>query len=308
MSQQKPYRFQKIIRLLCLTAATLLSGCQPEPTAPSNPSGAATTKESGNDLAAARRGFSTQLLRATPSPQRYEDATPPPGVQEVAYSSGDLELKAWLSADPGDGQQHPTVVFLHGGFAFAEVDWQDAQPFVEAGFVLLMPMLRGENGNPGNFEAYYGEVDDAIAAGEFVAQLPYVDKENIFLTGHSAGGVVCALAAMMPSRYKAAAPLSGWLDQSIGIMEKDPALVPYDANNRHEIRLRNPMAFTASLQVPVKLYGEQGEVSRLNLAFQRSARQHGKSCDVVVVDGDHWSMVAPAVEDAISWFREQIKK
>jgi dipeptidyl aminopeptidase/acylaminoacyl peptidase len=43
----------------------------------------------------------------------------------------------------------------------------------------MTPTLRGENGNPGNFECFYGEVDDVIAAGRYLATLPYVDPKHI---------------------------------------------------------------------------------------------------------------------------------
>lgn len=34
------------------------------------------------------------------------------------------------------------------------------------------------------------------------------------------------------------------------------------------------------------------------------ARQAGKDCELVVVKGDHQAMVAPAVQQAIAWFRQ----
>jgi len=142
----------------------------------------------GVDLAEARRGFTTKLNRRGPAPQEFEDATPPAGVKEVHYTSGGLKLKAWVSEDPGQGETRPAVVYLHGGWSFSPIDWQDAVPFVDAGFVVIMPMLRSEKGNPGVYEGFYGEVDDAIAAGRFVSELPYVDKDNVFVAGHSVGG------------------------------------------------------------------------------------------------------------------------
>src|SRR5207247_4930451 len=106
----------------------------------------------GGDLAGARKDFVTKLRVRGPAPQPYKQETLPAGVQEVEYTSGDLKLKGWLSADPGDGKRHPAVVFLHGGFSFDISDWRDAAPFAEAGFILFMPMLRAENGNPGVYE------------------------------------------------------------------------------------------------------------------------------------------------------------
>jgi dipeptidyl aminopeptidase/acylaminoacyl peptidase len=132
-------------------------------------------------------------------------------VTEVEYMSGDLKLKGWLSADAGDGRKRPAVVFLHGGWSFDVEDWRDAEPFAQAGFVLFMPTLRAENGNPGIYESFLGEVDDAIAAGRFVSSLPNVDG-NVFVAGHSVGGVLTCLVAMLPSPYKAAAALDAYVD------------------------------------------------------------------------------------------------
>jgi len=40
----------------------------------------------------------------------------------------------------------PAVLFVHGGFEMGAADWDMALPYWEAGFVLVLPMLRGENG------------------------------------------------------------------------------------------------------------------------------------------------------------------
>jgi dipeptidyl aminopeptidase/acylaminoacyl peptidase len=160
-------------------------------------------------------------------------------VQQAEYPSGSLRLKGWLSADPGDGKRRPAVVFLHGGWSFDAQDWRDAAPFVEAGFVLFMPMLRSENGNPGVYESLYGEVDDAIAAGRFVASLPYVDGQNTYVAGHSVGAVLTTLVVMMPSPYKAAAALSGYLDMETWAALSPAPQVPYDRKDANEVRVRN---------------------------------------------------------------------
>ena len=262
---------------------------------------------SSADLASVRRGFITKLNSRGPAPQAYEEATPPPGVKEMYYTSGNLQLKAWLSEDPGDGKKHPAVVYLHGGWAFAPIDWQDAAPFVDAGFVLLMPMLRAENGNPGTYEGFYGEVDDAIAAGQFVSELPQVDPERVFVAGHSVGAVLATLAAMTPSPYKAAAALSGYLDMKSWCDFEHPSRVIFDTTNLEEIRLRDPMAFAGSLQIPLILYAERGGMDEINALFLKRAKGAGKTCELFVVEGDHMSMVAPSVQHAIKWFAKQGK-
>lgn len=288
------------MRGLLLGAVLLLAaaGCRPtdQPTQ-------GTAAAPADDLATARKGFVTKLRVRGPAPQPYRDAKPPAGVKEVEYTSGNLKLKGWLSADAGDGRKRPAVVYLHGGWAFGDGDWEDAEPFAKAGFVLFMPTLRGENGNPGIYESFLGEVDDAIAAGRFVSSLPNVDGGNVFVVGHSVGGVLTCLASMLPSPYKAAAALDGYVDMESWAAGSPDAHVPYDRDVPAEVRVRNPMAFAASIRCPLRLYaGKDGR--EVNAPLAAKARQAGKDCELVVVRGDHQAMVAPAVQRAIAWFRQ----
>jgi dipeptidyl aminopeptidase/acylaminoacyl peptidase len=289
-----------------LVAVTLLSaalaGCRPGSERSNRPSPAGPAA-AADDLASARKGFVTRLRVRGPAPQRYQNAKPPAGVKEVEYPSGDLKLKGWLSANAGDGKKRPAVVYLHGGWAFGVRDWEDAEPFVRAGFVLFMPMLRGENGNPGIYESFLGEVDDAIAAGRFVSSLPNVDGGNVFVAGHSVGGVLTCLVAMLPSPYKAAAALDGYVDMEDFAATSPDALVPYDRTDPREVRVRNPMAFVQSIRCPLRLYA--GEDAReVNAPLAARAKQAGKDCELVVVPGGHLAMVAPAVRRSIAWFRQ----
>lgn len=302
--KQKPGRL--FVRVVLATASSLLLlGCGKgnRSAPPDGPSAPNARLQGGDDLAAARKGFTTRLRVRGPAPQQYQRETPPRGVREVTYSSGNLALKGWLSEPPRDGKKRPAVVFLHGGWAFARSDWDDAAPFVPAGFVLFMPMLRGENGNPGNYESFYGEVDDAVAAGRFVASLPFVDADNVFVAGHSVGAVITCLTAMMPSPYRAAAALDGYVDMADWAAFSPPEQVPYDPTDHQEVRVRNPMAFVASLRCPLKLYaGRDGQ--DVNRPLAARAKELGKDCELVVVPGDHFAMVAPAVRNAIVWFRQ----
>jgi dipeptidyl aminopeptidase/acylaminoacyl peptidase len=288
--------------ILVAVLLTGMVGCssKAEPVDPSKPGRTTAPVE---DLATARKGFVTRLRVRGPAPQRYQKLRPPAGVKEVEYPSGDLKLKGWLSADTNDGKKRPAVVFLHGGWAFGTDDWEDAEPFVRAGFVLFMPTLRGENGNPGLYESFLGEVDDAIAAGRFVASLPSVDSGSVFVAGHSVGGVLTCLASMLPSPYKAAAALDGYVDMTSWAAGSPNAQVPYDRNAPEEVRVRNPISFVDSIRCPLRLYvGKDGQAVNAPLAAQ--ARQAGKDCELVFVGGDHQAMVAPAVKQASAWFRK----
>ena len=288
----------------CMVVILLLiaTGCRPASKPTGQPTPGMPLVEADN-LAGARKGFVTKLRARGPAPQSYRNERPPVGVKEVEFTSGDLKLKGWLSAGANDGQKRPAAVYLHGGWAFGDGDWEDAEPFAKAGFVLFMPTLRGENGNPGNYESFLGEVDDAIAAGRFVASLPNVDGANVFVAGHSVGGVLTCLVSMLPSPYKAAAAFEGYVEMESWVAGSPDDHVPYDRNSREEVRVRNPMAFAGSIRCPLRLYvGEGGR--EVNALLAARARRAGKDCQLVVVKGDHQEMVAPAVQQAIVWFRQ----
>jgi len=259
------------------------------------------------NLASARKQFVTKLLVRGPAPQRYQEGEPPANVKLVYYASANLKLKGWLSADAADGRKRPAVVFLHPDWALQAGVWKDAEAFAKAGFVLFIPMLRGENGNPGIYESFLGEAEDAIAAGRFVSSLPNVDGQNIFVVGHSVGGVLTCLVSMLPSSYKAAAAFGGYVDMDAWVSEAPEAFIPYDRTDDEEVKVRNPMAFVASIRCPLRLYAGPDE-REVNAALAARARLAEKDCELVVVQGNHAAMVVPAIQEAIAWFRQLASK
>ena len=70
--------------------------------------------------------------------------------------------------------------------------------------------------------------------------------------------ILTTLVALTPSRYKAAAGLSGYLDMESWVKFSERQEVIFDATNPEEVRLRNPMAFAASLKIPLILFAERG--------------------------------------------------
>jgi hypothetical protein len=89
-----------------------------------------------------------------------------------------IVLKAWIIEPAEARTKKPAVLFLHGGFAFGLDDWKMAEPYRAAGYVVMAPMLRGENGQAGFFSMFYDELNDVLA-------LP-VSSESSHLWMHSA--------------------------------------------------------------------------------------------------------------------------
>jgi dienelactone hydrolase len=263
---------------------------------------------------AARSHFRTKLLREAPSPQREVFALRAPDyVDQVEYpSSGGLRLKAWLARQPDTAHKLPAVLFLHGGFELGAADWDMAVPYWQAGFILMVPMLRGENGQPGTFSFLYDEVDDVLAAAERLAKIPGVDPSRIFLAGHSAGGTLTLLAIEASQRFRAAASFDGSPDQQLlynGSASKPGAHreVVFDPKNASELQMRSPLAYARSVKTPVRLYYSDEASIFMKLPSRRFvelARAQGVDAATIGVSGTHMSHVTQAMPQSIAFFRQ----
>lgn len=259
------------------------------------------------DYAVAREKFRTKLTRRGPSPQSFEPLSTPPGAQRVSYRSGGYQLTAFVDSPQPAAAPRPGVVFLHGGFAFGDGDWEMAQPFRNAGFVVMEPVLRGENGQPGHFTLYYDEVEDVLAAARHLKTLPHVDGDNIFVAGHSAGGALATLAALSAHDFRAAASYSGVMNQSMTITS-DPELEVFDTSDPREIRMRSPEAYAGSFKCPARLfYGSREYFLKDGVErTAKAAQARGLKVDAVQVPGDHFSSVSFAITRTIPFFRQHM--
>ncbi len=285
-------------KLFCLALVVFfchsLAGC-----------GATPLQSKTEDYAALRESFKTQPTRHGPSPQPSDPFSAPPGGQLMNYTSGGHQLKAIVDAVPDDGRRRPAVLFLHGGFAYSEEDWLMPQPFRDAGYFVMLPILRGENGQPGEFSLFYDELSDVLAAAEALAQLPQVNPEKIYVAGHSVGGTLTALAAMSSRRFRAATAFSGSMDVR-DTLSGLPAVAVFNTADPREIEMRSPLAFPRSFKCPTRLiYGQAETWARA--PTQRTAKlasEHSLDVQASEVPGDHFSSVPAAMQQAIQFFQQ----
>ena len=272
---------------------------EPEPVAP------ATDIDLDRPYIARRHAHETKLTATGPSPGKYADYEPPRGVVSVTYPSGELQLKAWYALPLGTSGMHnaPALVYFHGDFAFGPDDFEVVRPFLDAGYVVMTPMLRGENGNPGDFELLWGEVDDARAAIEWISNQAYVDRRRIYAFGHSIGGGIAAmltLDAQLPLRMSASCGViyvpetfARWARS-----EQNRELVRFDADDPRETTLR-----VLGPNLPWMVHRHVAYVGDADPWFldnaerlERRAWELGKPFEKVVVEGDHMKSLRPALD------------
>src|SRR5579884_1357367 len=191
----------------------LLTGCDRDHRKASarNGPGGNSTAGPRPSLVERKRDFKTLLIRRT----RDDDPPPEPPadlLRVVHYDSAVGPLPAYLSVTPKDGKRRPAIIWIHGGQcnSLGPVwEWrsrgndQSGLAFQEAGIVMMYPALRGGSGGPGVQEGFLGEVDDVIAARDFLAKQDSVDPNRIYLGGLSTGGTMALLVAESTDKFRA---------------------------------------------------------------------------------------------------------
>lgn len=268
-------------------------------------SSAATTESSSKtestadsqSFAEAHDAFQTTLAKE--DHDDYEIPDPPEGAFDlVHYPSTVGDLAAYVSSDPGDGEKHPMIIWVVGGwgngiddFPWCYPAWDDDQTgsaFWQAGVLTMYPSFRGGNGNPGYYETLFGEVDDLAAAYDYAASLPYVDPDRIYLGGHSTGGTRALLTAEYTDKFRAVFGF-GAVDK---IEYHNNSQFTFDTDNEEEYKMRSPIYWLDSVKTPTFLIeGSEGNAS--NLKNIESTSQNDNIHCYIMEGEDHWSVLAP---------------
>lgn len=254
--------------------------------------------DKGLSLTEARRGFKTSLTRQA---SNKEPAPKPPSqiFRTVRYESPVGKLTAYLTPDPQDGKKHPAIIWITGGDcnSIGEV-WEDAPPnndqtaaaFRKAGIVMMFPSLRGGNDNPGIKESFLGEVDDVLAAAQFLSSQDFVDTNRIYLGGHSTGGTLVLLVAECSDRFRAVFAF-GPVDDVAGY---GPEFLPFDTSSRREIELRSPVRWLDSIKSPVFVFEGTRQPSNLGPLKAMARASKNPMIHFLPVSGaTHFSILAP---------------
>ncbi|WP_375767438.1 alpha/beta fold hydrolase [Archangium gephyra] len=284
---------------LSLLALLSLGACRKtEPASPA-PLPAPQSQKTVAPVVAARRAFQTKLKDA---PTDHEPAPQPPaGVFEKVMYPAPLGNNVAYVTPVREGPRRPAVLWIQGGFNWGidESAWeesprdndQSARAFREAGLALMMPALRGCSGNPGSREYFLGEVDDVLAALDFLARRPDVDPEHIYLGGHSTGGTMALLAAASGPHVR-------------GVFAFGPVAVPnygetgtaLDRAAGKELAMRSPVVFMDLIRVPTLVIEGAEHGNTASFEPLRKAAKGAPVRFVAVPGGTHFTILAPLTE------------
>jgi len=194
---------------------------------------------------------------------------------KIKYRSraGDMDVPAYLFAPTTKrgARGHAAMVWVHGG---VHGDWGATMlPFVkeavERGYVIVTPDYRGSNGyGAAHYNAIdYGgkELDDVMAAYDYLKTLPYVDPDRVGIMGWSHGGFITSHLVMRDETpFKAAAAIVPVTNLVFRLGYKGPnyqrsfatqqALRGLPHEKREEYIKRSPLYQVEKLHIPILVH------------------------------------------------------
>ena len=302
-------RSVSVVLLVALLACT--SACKSSPPSTSNDTSSAKAPENANrvpegsdaptsKLAQARKNFRTVLVSRGEAPEPADIPPPDAPFRLVKYPAPVGQLAAYITPDPGDGKQHAAMIWITGGdcnsignvwSGFDERNEQSASAFRRAGMAMMFPSLRGGNDNPGRREGFLGEVDDILAATDYLAALPWIDPSRIYLGGHSTGGTLVLLAAaQVGTRYRAVFSF-GPVDDVAGYGGN---FIYCDPTDQDEMRLRSPIFWLDDIKVPTWVIEGERDPSNVSSLNEMKASCKNPLVRFRAVPGaSHFSVLGP---------------
>jgi dienelactone hydrolase len=257
--------------------------------------------------------------------QKLDTAKLTTDMRQIEYSSDGLKVQGLILTPKGvaSNAKLPIVIWNRSGNAdYNAIDVNDMiwlSRLAQKGYVILASQYRGTNGEKGKDDFGGKDVDDVLNLVKVAKALPQADSKNIFMAGHSRGGMETYLALKADPEFKAAATLAGECDLAAGLkvrsdMEKDvyiPLIPHYRREKGRELKARSACSWPTKIHTPLYLLqGVDDEAVDPQQAqeFAKKLRSAGKTVKVDMLPGTHnlWFM-DENVDDTMNrldqWFR-----
>ncbi len=165
--------------------------------------------------------------------------------------------------------QNAAMVYVHGGPASQSMNSFNrfVQHMVNQGYMVIAPNYRGSTGYGNDFQQANlfdmggGDLQDVLAAADFIKQTGYLDPRKIALVGGSYGGYLTMMGVTKaPDVWAAGVPIVPFVNWFTEIQNEDPVLQQSDLatmgdpeKNKELFHDRSPIFFVAQIKAPLLL-------------------------------------------------------
>jgi dipeptidyl aminopeptidase/acylaminoacyl peptidase len=165
--------------------------------------------------------------------------------------------------------QNAAVVYVHGGPASQSANSfsRIIQHMVNQGYMVIAPNYRGSSGygkeflHANLFDMGGGDLQDVLAAADFIKQTGYLDPKKLVLMGGSYGGYMTMMGVTKaPEVWAAGVPIVPFVNWFTEIANEDPVLQQSDLatmgdpeKNKDLFHDRSPIFFVDQIKAPLLL-------------------------------------------------------
>ncbi len=164
---------------------------------------------------------------------------------------------------------HPAIVYIHGGPTSQTVNSFNRviQYLANQGYLVIAPNYRGSTGygkefmDANRFDMGGGDLQDVLAAADWIQKTGYVDPKKLVVMGGSYGGYMTMMAlTKAPDMWAAGVPIVPFVNWFTEVQNEDPLLHEYDlatmgdpVKNKALWEDRSPINFVDRIKAPVLL-------------------------------------------------------
>jgi len=213
---------------------------------------------------------SHQLTHSLVGGVRSEDMVEP---QLVHYPSKDgkwtISAFVYMPYNLPHNAEHPAIVYVHGGPTSQTMNTFNrfVQYMANQGYIVIAPNYRGSRGYGKEFQQANlfdmggGDLQDVLAAADWIKQTGYADPKKLILMGASYGGYMTMMGVTKaPEVWAAGVPIVPFVNWFTEIQNEDPVLQQSDLatmgdpeKNRALYEDRSPINFVDKITAPLYL-------------------------------------------------------
>ena len=253
-------------------------------------------------------------------------------VEEIRWESSydGQPIHGWIVKPPDfdPSRRYPLILEIHGGpiSNYGDRFSAEMQLFAAAGYVVLYSNPRGSTSYGEEFgdllyHDYPGQdYDDVLSGVDAVIARGYVDEENLFVTGGSAGGILTAWIVGKTNRFRAAVsqkPVVNWISKTLtadnwyGYFHTRYEGLPWD--NLEGYWKFSPLSLVGNVETPTLIVtGEADLRTPLSESYQlfHALKLRGIDTGVVRLPGAFHNMsrrpsqLMAKIANVLAWFEK----
>lgn len=279
-------------------------------------------------------GQQSNTNNSPPDPVVMPELTPgrtiKPGIhfQEATLVQDQISMKVWYYQPEEFTGWLPLVIVppagskLFVGMGLAEGDRAEHYPYVNAGFAVVSFEIDGhvpnmERASDASLLTAARQFRDAQAGLENVRltldyileKVPHIDRDRIYIAGHSSAGTLALLAAAHEPRIKACLAYAPATDVENHLAQALPTLEQSLPGFKKFIRFSSPKTHVNKLHCPVFLFhakddGNIPSSQTLSFASQLKKSNPNVTVDIVPAGGHYDSMIREGISKGIEWLKQ----